>query len=790
MWKHNIILTFRNFKRNKTSFLINLIGLSTGLACVLLIYLWVNDEMRIDKFHEKDAQLYQVIQNFDRKSGIRTRPITPAYFAEMMKESMPEVLYATPINHEYNFTEEGILAINEKEVKAMPIFAGEDYFNIFSFPLLYGDKDQVLKDKKGIVISEGLSKKIFNTTENVVGKTIRWEHDVFEGDYFISGIFEDVPLNSTEDFDVILNFELALDPYEESRHWSTDAARTYFILKEGVDLAEVNKKLTDLIRSKPYRDNCSIFAQQYSTVYLHGNYENGEITGGRISYVKLFSLIAIFLLIIACINFMNLSTAKASTRMKEVGVRKATGASRGALILQFLGESVIMVCLSFFVALLLISLFLPQFNEITGKLLDLNISYQAFFTILSIVLFTGLLAGSYPAFYLSSFEPAKVLKGKLQMAFGEKWIRKGLVVFQFGMSVIFIIGFLIINKQIDFIQQKQLGYNKDNIINFVSKGKAGNDINSFILQLERIPGVLHATNIQGGSFVGNKNFGTAPKWEGADPNIRYRVPRPHVGYGYIETLGIELKEGRSFSREFSNEESKVIVNEAAVELMGLENPVGSILRRGETKLQIIGVVKDFHNESLHKKISPTFIRFLPEGKSVMVKINSGEEMATIERIKNAYEKAHSGFPFEFTFMDDDYQKMYDAENRVASLSNYFAGIAIIISCLGLFGLAMFTAERKKKEIGIRKVLGSSILGIVGMLTRDFTKTVITAILISLPISFLIAKNWMDSFAYGIDLDWSLFLLPSVIVLVIAWCTVGMQTIRAAMVNPVQSLKEE
>lgn len=791
MWKHNIKLTFRNFKRNKTSFLINLIGLSTGLACALIIYLWVNDEINIDKFHEQDEQLFQIVQNYERTEGIKSRAITPAYFSKDMKDVLPEVIYAVPINNEYNFTKPGILSVGEKDVKAMPIFAGEDYFKIFSFPLLQGDKDQVLVDKNALVISEGLAIKIFSTTENVVGKMIRWEHDVFAGDFLISGIFKDLPKNSTEQFDVILNFENALDPYEESRNWNTDAARTFFILKKGTNLDQFNKKLTAVLHAKPHRENCLMFAQQFSTRYLYGQYENGKISGGRISYIKLFSLIAIFILIIACFNFMNLSTARASTRMKEVGVKKTAGASRGNLVIQFLGESILMVGLSFVVSIFLISMMLPQFNEITGKQLDLNIGSQVLFSILAIVLLTGIVAGSYPAFYLSGFQPATVLKGKRQISFGEKWARKGLVIFQFGLSVIFIISFLIINQQIDFIQKKSLGFDKNNIVCFTSKGQASQNLDVFLSQIKKIPKVLSATNIEGGAFVGNKNFGIAPTWDGVPFDQQIRVPRPHVGYDYLKTLGVDLVEGRSFSKDFYNEEDHVIINESAAKLIGYKNPVGKFLNRGPNyKIQIIGVVKDFHNESLHNKISPTFIRFLPTGKDIMVKIQAGKEQATIQKIKETYESFHSGFPFEFTFMDNDFQKMYDAENRVAALSDYFAGIAIIISCLGLFGLAMFTTERRRKEIGIRKVLGSSVFGIVQMLTSNFTKTVFISILISLPISFLIAQKWLDNFAYNITLTWWLFLTPAMLVLIIAWLTVGLQTVKAASANPVDSLKGE
>ncbi len=789
MLKNNLIFTLRKFNRNKTSFLINLIGLSTGLACTLLIYLWIHEETSMDKFHENDAQLYQVVQNYDRKDGIRTRDITPAYFAKNLKETLPEVEYATPVNNEYTFQEAGILKVDDKGVKGKAIFAGNDFFKVFSFPLSQGNIDAALADKNGVVLSASLAQKLFDTKENVVGKTIEWEHDVFQGVYQVSGVFDDIPSSSTLQFDLVMNFELALDPYEEARIWWSDPAKTFFTLKEGTDLSSMDEKLTQILHAQPYRENCRLFAQPFSDRYLYGQYENGQVAGGRIAYVKLFSLIALFILIIACFNFMNLSTARASNRMKEVGVKKATGATRGILITQFLGESIVMVTLSAIIALLLISAVLPQFNTITGRALDLAISWQEAGVFLGIILATGLIAGSYPAFYLSSFEPVAVLKGKLNTSWGEKWIRKGLVTFQFTLSVLFIVGFVIINQQIAFIQEQNLGYNKDNVITFVSMGKGSEEVEAYMARLRQTPGVLSATNIYGGNFIGNRNFGTAPTPEGKE-GIEALVPRPHVGLGYLETLGIELIEGRSFSAEFANEEDKVILNEAAVKMVGYDNPVGKYLKRGpDYRIEIIGVVKDYHTESMHEVLKPSFIRYLPDGKNIMVKVRAGEEKATLAALKTSYEAAHPGFPFQYSYLDKDYQRLYETENRISMLSNYFAGIAIIISCLGLLGLAVFTAEQRRKEIGIRKVLGSSVLGIVKMLTSDFTKTVFVAIVIALPLSYWLADYWLTSFAYRMELQWGLFLAIGLAVLAIAWLTVGIQTMRAAQINPVECLRE-
>ena len=790
MLKYNLIFALRKFNRNKTSFLINLIGLSTGLACTLLIYLWIHEETSMDKFHENDAQLYQIVQNYDRKEGIRSRDITPAYFAKNLKETLPEVEYAAAINNEYTFQEAGMLTVGDNGVKGKAIFAALDFFKVFSFPLSQGNIDAVLADKNGVVISAALAQRLFDTKESVIGKTVEWEHDVFQGVYQVSGVFEDIPATSTLQFDLVMNFELALDPFEESRIWWSDPAKTFFTLKEGADLNSLDEKLTQILHAQPYRENCRLFAQPFSDRYLYGQYENGQVAGGRIAYVKLFSLIALFILVIACFNFMNLSTARASNRMKEVGVKKATGATRSLLIAQFLSESILMVLLSAVIAVLIISAVLPQFNEITGRVLDLAITWQEGWVILGIILATGFIAGSYPAFYLSSFEPVAVLKGKLHTSLGEKWIRKGLVTFQFSLSVLFIVGFVIINQQIAFIQNQQLGYNKDNVITFVSMGKGSEDVEAYMTRLRQTPGVLSATNIYGGNFIGNRNFGTAPTPEGKE-GIEALVPRPHVGLGYLETLGIELKEGRSFSAEFANEEDKVILNEAAVKAMGYDDPIGKYVKRGpDYRIEIIGVVKDFHTESMHEVLKPTFIRYLPDGKNIMVKIRAGEEKATLAALKTSYEASHPGFPFQFSYLDEDYQTLYETENRISLLSNYFAGIAIIISCLGLLGLAVFTAEQRRKEIGIRKVLGSSIFAIVKMLTSDFTKTVFVAIVIALPLSYWLADYWLTSFAYRMELQWGLFLFIGIAVLVIAWITVGVQTLKAATINPVQCLKEE
>jgi hypothetical protein len=486
---------------------------------------------------------------------------------------------------------------------------------------------------------------------------------------------------------------------------------------------------------------------------------------------------------------MNLSTAQASLRMKEIGVKKTIGASRKSLITQFLSESMLLTFVSLVVALLLVVLLLPQFNKITGKHLQFILDTRDILVMIGIVLFTGLVSGIYPAFYLSGFKAVTVLKKKLDTSAGELWVRKGLVVFQFSLAVIFMVGFLIINKQIEYTQTKNLGYSKDHVITFQWRGKSDKSFETFILGLKNIPGVVNATSMYG-NILNEIWEQSALSWRGEEADKGYTFKSPVVSYDFIETLGIELKEGRSHQREYAKERFNIILNETAVKMMGIENPVGKSIGWEEGKRQIIGVVKDFHYGSLHNKIEPLIIRFDATGNNILVKMNAGTEKTTLARIKKFHAEFLPKYPFEFTFLDEKYQKLYESESRVAALSNYVAVLAILISCLGLFGLASFTAERRRKEIGIRKVLGSSEFGIVTLLSGEFTKMVFLAILIGLPVSYLVASNWLNNFAERIDIEWWYFALAGLLALLVSWLTVGTQAIKAARINPIQTLRDE
>ncbi len=784
MFKLNLLLTLRSFWRFKTTFFINLIGLATGLSCVLLIYLWVADELKVDQFHENDSRLYQVMEHQQYAKELLTTTSTPGVLAEALKTEIPEIEYAattTWINSEQ-------FSIDDHSVRAEGFYVGEDYFNIFSYEIIQGNPDKLLTDKTSIVISASLAQKLFNTTENVVGRQVDYQR---EKTFQVSGVFKDIPPNSSYQFEFVLPFQLFMDENEWVKEWGNNSPKTYVTVGEGTDVAQLNEKIVDFVKGKNEESNVSLFLQSYSSRYLKGRYENGVQSGGRIEYVQLFSIVAIFILLIATINFMNLSTAKATRRMKEIGVKKALGVKKRTLILQYLGESVMMSLLSLVVALVLVALVLPVFNEITDKQIALSFELWFIGSLLSIGVITGLVSGSYPALYLSGFAPVRILKGEVKGSLGELWARRGLVIAQFFLSIVLITAVVVIYQQIEFVQSKNLGFNKDNIVYFPIEGQVGKSTEAFLNELREVPGIVAASSV-GHSFIGQNNNTSGLDWEGKNPEDLILFENMRVNHDLIETMGIEIVEGRSFSRDFSTDTAKIIFNEAAIKVMGLENPIGKVIKLwGEYDLEIIGVAKDFHFQSLHQQVEPVFFMLRPQSTwNVMARIEAGTEKATLETLSAFYKKFNPGFALNYQFLDESYQKQYAAEQRVATLARYFAIFAIIISCLGLFGLAAFTAERRQKEIGIRKVLGSSTINIVYLLSADFTKMVGVAVIFALPISYLLMKNWLDRFAYRIDLEIWFFALAAVLAFLIAWATVGSQAFKAARLNPTKCLRND
>ncbi|MFZ1289076.1 MAG: ABC transporter permease [Melioribacteraceae bacterium] len=791
MIRHNLLMIYRSFKRSKSSFYINLIGLSTGLASTILIMLWVNDELNVDKFHQYNDQLFQVMENMKVTYGFNTQPYTPDLLAQTMKEELPEVEYAAGVAPSTFF--EFTLSVDEKKYKSSGQFAGEDFFKMFSFDLIDGNKSRSLTENNTIVITEGLAMKIFGTTKNIVGKSMEWQLLNFKKQAVVAGVCINPQNNSTMQFDFVLPFGAWIEIchfLNRGIHWGNHGLHSYIVLKKGTDVKSFNKKIAGYVTSKNKNANIDLFIRPFLSAYLYDEYENGKVIGGRIEYVKLFSIIAGFILLIACINFMNLSTAKASGKMKEVGIKKTIGAKRGSLVIQHLGESISMAFLSLLFALIIVAAFLPQFNEITGKNISMNFDSNVFLTILGITLLTGIVAGSYPALYISRFNPVLVLKGMQRNSSVEFWVRKGLVVFQFSLSIILIVSVLVVYKQIDFIQAKNLGYDKDNIIYFDKDANTGDNLDAFLNGVKSIPGVIAATGLSN-NIVGNFSSTTDLNWEGKDPNDITVFANFTVNYDFANTLGLKFTEGRDFSRDFGSEDTKIIFNEEAINLMGLKNPVGKTVRLWGYDMQIIGVIKNFNFESLRENIKPMFAKLDPARNSkIMVRIKAGMQKETLAGLKTYYEEFNSGYTFEYKFLDKEYQALYDAEKRVEILSRYFAGIAIIISCLGLFGLTAYTAERKRKEIGIRKALGLSELGIIYLLSNSFTKMVLVSIIIALPVSYFIVRSWLNGFAFKIELELWYFIGSGLLALIIAWITVGIQAVKAAAANPIDALRYE
>jgi len=788
MIRHNFILTYRNFKRYKSSFLINLVGLSTGLACTFLIYLWVSDELSVDKFNDKDNRLYRAMEHRLRaENGIWTSPTTPGPLAEALAADMPEVEYAITASWPQPYT----LSLGDKNITASGRFTGKEFFKMFSYELIAGDANQVLTDKNAVVISDVLARKLFNTTENLIGKAIDFQH---ESQLQITGIFKSMPVNASDQFEFVASFEKYKEGQDWLLSWGNTGTQTLVLLKPGVNIDQFNVKIADFIKVKTKNEitHRTLFLTGYSENYLYGKYENGLQVGGRITYVKLFSIIAIFILLIACINFMNLSTARASRRVKEVGIKKAIGAGRKSLIFQFLGESMLMSMLSLLIAIFLVYIFLDQFNLITGKHLSFQLDRNQIVLFLGATVITGLVAGSYPALYISGFHPAAVLKGKLSSSFGELLARKGLVVFQFAISILFIVSVLVVYKQIEFVQSTNLGYNRANLIYFGLSGALGQPKTreTMMEEMKKIPGIENVSSTSH-NMTGHNGGTSGVVWEGKNPEDRTEFERLMVNYDMIETLGIQMAQGRSFSPSFGTDSSAIIFNQKGIEFMGMTDPIGKVVNLWGKDRHIIGVTRDFHYESLHENFKPVFFVLSPDDTyRIMARISAGKEKETLSNIELLYKKLNPGFSFEYHFLDAVYQSQYESEQRVAVLSNYFAGLAILISCLGLFGLAAFTAERRLKEIGIRKVLGSSELGIVYLLSGDFTKIVLVAIIIALPMSFFVARSWLSTFAFRVPLHPWYFIAAGLIALVIAWLTVGVQAIKAARVNPVASLRSE
>jgi len=792
MFKAYLKIAWRNLVKDRQFTLLNLLGLSVGLACALMIGLWVTDEQGMEKYNANDARLYQVMANFKEDNGIRTGSGTPGILARALRTDIPEIADASSVLPASWFGNGGVAVYGDKKLQARPQYVDSNFFSLFTCQWLQGDRDQLFADRQGVALSSDFAAKLFGSDRDVIGKRIHYDHYDYSGDFVVRGIVQPNPVNATEHFDILFNYAVVLATRPGYNQWGDSDPNTFVLVRPGTDIAALNKKIARFWTLKGGHPAPEIFLTRFSDRYLYNQYENGVQSGGRITYVHAFTILALFILVIACINFMNLSTAKAAHRGREVGIKKVVGASRGMLVIQYLGESVLLSLLSLAGALGIAWLLLPVFDTVTGKSLSLHLAAGVWAGAIGVSIVTGLFAGSYPAFYLSGFRPVAVLKGTVKTSLGELWARKGLVVFQFTLSVIFIAGVLVIYRQLSYIQSRDLGYNRQGLIHFeipltMDSAKIAASM-AFVDELKNLAGVENAGSYAS-NLMGEHGDIDGLKWAGKDPALNIHFANIEVGYHFLETVGIKLVAGRYYSPN-ANVDHEIIMNETAIRAMGLKHPIGSVVKFWDQTREIVGVAADFNFESLYQQVKPAFFLVYPVGPSVVVRLRPGSEEQAIAGIRAVYKRFNPGMAFEYTYLDDDYTHWYASEIRAGELSKYFAALAVIISCLGLFGLAAFTAQKRRKEIGIRKVVGASTTRIAYLLSREFLVLVVVSIVIAFPVVLVGMHRWLDEFAYRTTIGADIFVFTALIALVITLATISFQSLRAALANPVESLRSE
>jgi ABC-type antimicrobial peptide transport system permease subunit len=790
MIKNYLKVAWRNLVRNKAHTFINIAGLSVGLACSLLILLWVQNELSIDAFHKNSKYLYQVYerQYFDNK--VTGQYLTPGLLASEIKRQVPEVKYAVSVNPDEWHT----FKVGDKIISLKGASADSDFFKMFSYPLLQGNAGNALSNPLGIAVSRKMAVAFFGSPQAAMGKTVRLDD---RKDFLISSVYEDAGINSSAKFDFLINWTSYLLDNPWARDWDNNDPLTYVQLRADANPATVDSKITYLLHKlDKYEKKGSFFQelglQRFDLVYLHSHFTNGKIDGGRIEYVRLFSIVAVFILLIACINFMNLTTARSVKRAKEIGVRKVVGAVRSVLIKQFITESLLITSGAVLVSLFIVVALLPYFNQITQKQIELPFAQPGFWLKLVFITFvTGVISGSYPALFLSSFNPVKVLKGAMKLDSGTTLFRKGLVVFQFVLSVVLIIGTVIVSKQVNYIQSKNLGYDRENLVYIPLKGNLVKGYEVFKHEALNIPGIASVTRMSNSpTDITRSTIGV--NWEGKDPNARVAFSNSAVGYDFIKTMKLKLVAGRDFSKDFASDSTGYVLNEAAIKRTGYANPIGKPFTLWGNKGKIIGIVKDFHFNSLHDPIKPLVLKYGETGDAgtMLVRIRPGQTRGTLAGMEALARQLNPDFNFNYTFSDDEYHKLYNNEQVVNKLSDSFAFLAIFISCLGLLGLAMFTAEQRVKEIGIRKVLGASVSSLFALLSSEFLLLVLIAFLIATPVAWYAMNAWLRTFAYYTKVEWWMFALSAGLIVIIALATVSFQAIKAALVNPIKSLRSE
>jgi putative ABC transport system permease protein len=796
MLRNYFRIAFRNLFKNKGYSFINIFGLAVGMAVAMLIGIWINDERSANRHHQHYNSLYQVKmhQTFDGNRG--TQDAVPYPVGEELRSKYPD--FEAVAMYDRSEGNRSLIVGDQKFLKT-GIFIGKDAISMFSLDILNGDKNP-LKEPYSIVLTDETARAIFGNYDPV-GKIVKLDNMV---DLKVTAVVAKQPKNATLQFDYLLPWHLQDKMYswisQLKSNWGNNTSGVYVQLKDGISAAQTNAKIKDVVRSHLANDanikviKPEIFLHPMAKWRLYSEFTNGENTGGFIKYVRLFGIFGIFILVIACINFMNLSTARSEKRAKEVGVRKAVGSGREQLIGQFLNESILIAGLSLVLAFGMVLISLPYFNNLTVKAMTIEFRNPILWIILLVfTLFTGVLAGSYPALYLSSFNPVRILKGSIHVGKSASLPRKVLVIVQFTFSIVLMIGTIIIYQQMQYGKNRPTGFTKEGLIS-VSSSKDLTDhfeaLRNELLASGAVSAICKTNSPPTQWWSSNGGW----QWKGSTPEDKSAIfTTIATNFDYIKTMGIKLKEGRDFSRDFATDSSGVLLNEAAVKRMGLKQPVGQILKWAGRDRTVVGVIPDIVVEwSPYRAVAPMTIVFEKNWVSfVCVRINPDiSSSEAIQKIAPIFDKYNPGFPFEYKFSDSEYAKKFSYEELIGNLSAIVSVLAIFISCLGLFGLASFMAEQRTKEIGIRKVLGASVTNVWQLLSKDFVQLVIISCLVASPIAWYSMSQWLKDYTYKIDIGAGVFVIVLIVALLITLLTVSYQAIKAALLNPVKSLRSE
>jgi putative ABC transport system permease protein len=783
MLNNFIKTTLRTLWTNKGYSFLNIFGLAIGVACAALIFLWVESEITFDQVNRKKDRLYIVLENQAYDGKTYTFSSTPGLMGPAIKSEIPGVANACRIT----WNQSVLFQVGDKAIFQKGFYTDSSLLSMFTMPLVQGDPAHIFDQLHSLVISEKTAKRFFGNEARVVGKTIRVNNSQ---DYVVTGVVKDFPENTTVQFDWIAPFDIFLGQNNWLLDWGNNGIKTYVELLPSTQMASVDKVLYNFIqkRSKAAVPRPFLFAMK--DWHLRFKFEEGKQTGGRIEFVQMFTIIAWIVLAIACINFMNLATARSEKRAREVGVRKVLGAAKSSLVRQFIGEAMIMSVLGVLLAIGLIALALPSFNSLVEKTLVLNLlSATHILALICITILCGLVAGSYPAFYLSGFNPIFVFKGLKMKGSSASVIRKGLVVFQFVISITLIISTIIIYQQVVHVKARDLGYSKDQLISLDVQGdmqKHFEPIKQGFYASGQVDHVALASLDMLGMGSNTSNF----TWQGKDPNSKILITVDNVSPEYISTTQSKIVLGRDF-RTIADS-LNIIINETLAKLMRMDNPVGAIIQQDTTRYTVVGVVKDFVYGDMYGKPDPLiFFCYPPNGGVMYVHLkpqtSTQAALASVQAVLKTY---NPGYPFDYRFVDDDFNELFKTESLIGKLSQVFAALAIVISCLGLFGLAAYTAERRTKEIGIRRVLGASGAAVVRLLSKDFLLLVAISAALAFPVAWFAMQKWLQSYAYRIQIQWWVFVLAGTLAMAIAWLTVSFQAIRAAAANPAGSLRTE